>query len=372
MSKEEQQNNTEEKQEGPKKDIPLFRQEALQHKKVSYLGKTLIVSPVSFTVWAVGIFIIAIALGFFLYFGKYADRKEVIGMLVPNKGLINVYAHNHGTITDKFVKQGDEVTKGQLLYLISTEHHTLSDRGAIAQQIESLEKQIILLKDRVSIYEKNLSRYKELLTQKFASEAEYQKYYDEYLGVQIALRKTEQDLINVRGSSDYTIRAPDNGTISSLVAMVGDHVDERKLLATIIPEGAVLQGVLFVRSNAIGFIKPGQRVLLKYEAYPYQSFGLYEATVSSIDKSILSPKDIELQININPNIDSKSAIYGAQEPFYRVIVNLKQQTVMVYGKPVLLNPGMIIRGSIVGDERRIWQWIMDPIYRLRGSLTTHE
>ncbi len=372
MDIEKQPTSPEVQPEEPKKEIPLFRQEALQHKKGSYLGKTLIVSPISFTIWAISIFTIAVALGLFLYFGKYAERKEVIGMLVPSKGLINVYANAHGIVADKFVKQGDKVTKGQLLYLISTEHHTLSDQGAIAQQIESLEKQVTLLKDRTAIYEQHLSRYRQLLAQKFVSEEEYQKYYDSYLSIQVNLRETEQKLIQAKGSGDYTIRAPEDGMVSSLVAMTGDHVTESKLLATIVPEGAVLQGVLFVRSNAIGFVKVGQQVLLKYEAYPYQKFGLYEATVDSIDKSILSPSDIELKININPNLDAKSAVYGPQEPFYRVIVNLKHQTVMAYGKSMPLTPGMMIRGSIVGDERRIWQWIMDPIYSLRGSLTTHE
>jgi len=364
--------NTEQPDNAGTKETSLFRQEALQHKKGSYLGKPLIISPISYMIWSVSFFAVAVIFGLFLCFGKYAKRQEVIGMLVPNKGLINIYASTHGIVTDRFVKQGDQVTKGQLLYLISTEHHTLSKQGAVAQQVESLEQQITLLKGRVTIYEKNLARYRQLLTQKFISEEEYQKYYDGYLGVQVTLREIEQKLIQTKGFSDYTIRAPDNGIVTSLITMPGDRVTENKLLATIVPDGAILQGLLFVRSNAIGFVKIGQKVLLKYEAYPYQNFGLYESTIDSIDKNILYPKDIELQININPNLDAKSAVYGPQEPFYRVIVNLKYQHIRFYGKSVPLTPGMIVRGSIIGDERRIWQWILDPIYSLRGSLLVNE
>ncbi len=351
-------------------NIPLFRKEAMLHKKGSYLGKTTIISPISFSIWAFGMFAVAIALVLFLFFGKYAKRQEVIGMLIPNKGLINIYANAHGIVAKRFVQQGDKVVKGQLLYLISTEHHTLSEQGAFAQQIESLEKQITLLKDRVALYEKNLPGYKKLLAQKFISDVEYQRQYDAYLSSGVALREAEQKLIQTKGSGDYAIRAPDDGVISTLVTMVGEHVTEHKLLGTIIPEGAVLQGVLFVRSNAIGQVKVGQKVLLKYDAFPYQNFGLYSSTIESIDKSILTNKDIELQININPNVSAKDAIYGPNEPFYRVIVNLKQQVVMVYGKPYPLAPGMTIRGSMIGDERSIWQWILDPIYSLRGSLVT--
>jgi membrane fusion protein len=369
MEKEKPQNDSAANQEGgKKKDIPLFRQEALQHKKGSYLGKAIIASPISFSLWAWGIFIIAVALGLFLYFGKYAKRQEVIGMLVPNKGLIHVYANAQGIVVNRYVQQGDKVTKGQLLYLISTERHTLSDQGAYAQQAELLEKQIALLKNRLALYEKNLSRYKQLLAERFVSEEEYQKYYDNYLSVEVSLRETEQKLVQAKGGGDYALRASDDGVISTLVAMVGDRVTENKPLVTIVPRGAVLQGVLFVRSDAIGFVKIGQKVLLKYDAYPYQNFGLYESTIESIDKSILFPKDIELQLNINPYVSSSAAAYGSNEPFYRVIVALKQQTVMVYGKPYPLTPGMTLRGSMIGDERHIWQWVLYPIYSLRGSL----
>jgi len=362
-NKKPQDNNAEEQ----KKDIPLFREEALQHKKGSYLGKTIIISPISFSLWAFGIFIIAIALGLFLYFGKYARHQEVIGMLVPNKGLIHVHANSPGIVVNKFVQQGDKVAKGQLLYLISTEHHTLSEQGAVAQQVGLLEKQITAQKSRLTIFEKNLARYKQLLDQRVVSETQYQEAYDKYLHTELELHDTEKRLIEAKEAGDYALRAPDDGVVSTLVAMVGDRVTHEKPLATIVPNGAILQGMLFVRSKAIGFVKIGQKVLLKYDAYPYQNFGLYESTVSSIDRSILTHKDIDLQLDINT--DDKVA-YSSNEPFYRVIVDLKQQTVTAYGKPQPLTPGMTLRGSMLGDERRIWQWIMEPIYSLRGSLTS--
>lgn len=364
-------NNTNASTEEQKKDIPLFRQEALEHKKGSYLGKTLIISPISFSVWAFGIFLIAIALGLFLYFGKYAKRQEVVGMIITNKGLINVYPNvgQSGVVVKKYVQQGDKVTKGQLLYLISMERHTLSEQGSTAQQVELLEKQIVVQKNRLVLTEKNLVRFKQLLEQRIVSEVDYQKIYDEHLNTELALHETEKRLLEVKGTGDYAIRAPNDGIISTLVAIIGDRVTHDKPLATIIPSGAILQGMLFVRSNAIGFVKIGQKVLLKYDAYPYQRFGLYESTVVSIDKSVLYPKDFDLPTNINPDIASPYGV-GSNEPFYRVVVDLKIQEVMVYGKPYPLTPGMTLRGSMLGDERNIWQWIMDPIYSLRGSLTS--
>lgn len=110
----------------PQQEIPLFRKEALEHKKGSYLGKSLIITPISFTIWTFSLFAIAVLLGLFLYFGKYAKRQDVPGILIPNKGLMQVYVKSAGIVADRFVQPGEKVIQGQLLYLISTEQHTMS------------------------------------------------------------------------------------------------------------------------------------------------------------------------------------------------------------------------------------------------------
>jgi membrane fusion protein len=45
---------------------------------------------------------------------------------------------------------------------------------------------------------------------------------------------------------------------------------------------------------------------------------------------------------------------------------LAEQTVNVYGKHHPLTAGMMFDGVILGEKRRIWQWIMEPIFSLRG------
>ena len=366
MEDENTKHNSESPNQKSNQEVPLFRKEALEHRKGSYLGQAIIISPISFSVWTIGIAIIALIITLFVVFGKYARRQEVLGILVPNKGLIHIHASAPGIVINKFVQQGDKVAKGQLLYLISTERHTLTEQGTAEQQVETLEKQVTAYKDRLILFEKKLPDYKQLLEQKFISEIEYQKYYDDYLSIQISLREAEQKLIQAKEGTNHAIRAPEDGVISALIAFIGDYVAQDRTLATIIPKGAVLQGMLFVRSNAIGFVKVGQEVLLKYDAFPYQKFGLYESTVASIDKSVLFLKDIDLPININPEINNPYS----NDPFYRVIVGLKEQYIMAYGNQYLLTPGMTFRASIIGEERTIWQWILDPIYSFRGTLAS--
>lgn len=357
MENEDTQKNQEahEKQDKDSLETPLFRQEVVQAKKGSYFGKTLIVTPVSLSIWSFGMFFIAVAIGLYLYFGEYTKRQTVDGLLIPDKGLIAIYAKTPGTIVEKFAQQGEEVTKGQLLYHISTEQEAVAEQGFSAQQIALLEKQIETQKNKIAMFEKKAASFEELLKQHYISEVEFQKHQDEFLSAKITLNTYERELNQAKGGGEYAIRAAEDGTISMLIATVGDHVTADTQLGAIVPKGSQLEGQLFVPTTKAGFVKIGQKVLLKYNAYPYQRFGLYEAVVSRIDKSILNPQDIKVPVKVD-------------EVFYRVTVTLQKQTVMVYGQPYPLTAGMVLQGVILGDKRNIWEWVLEPIYSLKGTM----
>lgn len=344
-------------------ETPLFRQEVIQAKKGSYFGKTLIVTPIAISIWSFGMFFIAVLVGLYLYFGEYTKRQTVEGVLVPDKGLITIYAKSTGgVVAKKFVQQGDEVIKGQLLYVISTEQESATEPGITAQQVALLEKQIESQKNKIAMFEKKAASFEELLQQHYISEIDYQKRKDEYLTAKIQLNTYEKELSQAKGGGEYAIRAPEDGTISTLIALVGSHATADTQLCAIVPKNSQLEGELFVPTSKAGFVKIGQRVLLKYKAYPYQKFGLYEATVSRIDKSILSPQDIAKAFSINVRQQDQT------EVFYRVIVTLAKQTVTVYGQPYPLTAGMALEGVILGEKRNIWQWALEPIYSLRGNM----
>lgn len=358
MENEENQKAQEDQDKNPSQETPLFRQEVIQAKKGNFFGKTLIVTPISFMIWSIGIFLIAVVIGLYLYFGEYSKRQTVEGVLIPDKGLITVYAKAQGTVVKKFVQQGEEIKKGDLLYLISTEQESLTEQSLSVQQVALLEKQIEVQKNKIAMFEKNAAGYADLLKQHYISEIEYQKRQDDYLSAKLNLHSYEKELNQAKGGVEYAIRAPGDGTVSMLIAMVGDHVTPDTLLGSIVPKDSLLEGQLFVPTSKAGFVKIGQRVLVKYRAYPYQNFGLYEAIVSRIDKSILNPQDIKAYF-VPVKLD---------EVFYRVTIALQRQTVNVYGKPYPLTAGMVFEGVILGEKRRIWQWIFEPIYSLRGTL----
>jgi membrane fusion protein len=122
---------------------------------------------------------------------------------------------------------------------------------------------------------------------------------------------------------------------------------ERSVLS-IIPTGSLLQAELLVPTHAAGFLRQGQEVRLRYDAFPYQKFGLYRAAISSISRTVSHPED-----QVGP---ARLSV-----PAYRVIAGLETQYVTAYGSELPLQPGLTLRADIVRDRRRILEWIFDPL-----------
>lgn len=338
---------------GSSERASLFRQEAIQNKAGGAFGKVLLTMPLSYSFWSTGLTSLAVVVGLFLYFGEYSRRHTVLGMLVPDKGVIRVYPKSQGTVVKQFITHGTSVKKGQVLYWVSTEHTDLSEKSINAQQIGLLEQQVALQKQKVSVLKNNQERYKRLLDDQIVSEEEYQTHRNAYLSASLDLNQLHAVLTRERGTSHYTVISPTDGLVSASIVKPGERIYEHTLLASIVPEHSELQGVLLVPARSIGFVRPGSKVLLKYAAYPYQHFGLYESTVIHVDKSILDPREASFPIEI-------------KEAFYRVTVRLAEQSVNVYGEPRSLTAGMLFDGVILGEKRRVWQWIMEPVFSLRG------
>lgn len=103
-----------------------FRQEAVSGKRLENtpFGHVLVSSPFSTRAVFFGISIIALAILIFLSTGKYARKVAVSGVLSPTGGINRVYPSDGGIVAKVFVKEGDTVKKGQVLFEITRETHT--------------------------------------------------------------------------------------------------------------------------------------------------------------------------------------------------------------------------------------------------------
>lgn len=154
------------------------------------------------------------------------------------------------------------------------------------------------------------------------------------------------------------LTAPQAGVVTAATADLGQAVDSRRPLATIVPDGAKLVAELLAPSRAVGFVAPGDRVLIRLAAYPYQTFGQQSGIVQDVARSALPA----WQLN-----DATSTAPGG-EAVYRITVAIETPAHDPQGQELALRPGMRLEADLLQQTRRLYQWAFDPAMRLAEKL----
>ncbi len=412
-------------------EYSLFRQEAIefqQHHR--QWGELALLQPLSTKImtWFITI-VVAIVLAF-LFLGHYARKETVVGYLTPVAGTSKVFVPQQGTIKEIYVKEGQEIEKGQPLLAVETSQIAANGQDINTTMLATLESQQSLLanqiaaererikseesrltaliggleiqtselqaqignqKERIRVSDELVSSVTGLRARGYISELEYrqrelaaleQKQKLNSLNQQLAaqqnqltetrysllqlptvmaqkiqslrneLSATEQRIAEINGRRAYIIRAGTVGRVSTLQATVGQFADPRRLQLEIIPSDSSLQAELLVPTRAIGFVRPGQKVRIMYEAFPYQSFGTYAGQVIKVSQTILTSLDASGPISL-------------KEPAYRVTVTLERPNIDAYGKKVPLQADMLLRADIILEQRPLIGWFLDPLLSVR-------
>ena len=410
----------------------LFRKEAIENNAQRLLGDVILLRPISFWVLTITFLVIVVIVLIFLVYGTFARREAVIGFLVPDKGMVRVYATFSGVVDSKTIIDGQLVQKGDALIKISTQRGLFDDLSVNQQLIgqlnsrqtqlrerikdealvfesekkrlqlsyENLERELYQLSKQMEVQQQQLDlakgqwqKYQDFKKRDLITEAELVSRNNSYLsaksnldvakrqkiakqseknniekqieqlplkknnllqGLQNTLTQLDERLIELEGSESYAVKASIDGRVTSVQVHPGQTVSPNTSLLTIIPNDTILYAELFLPSRAIGFVREGQKVMLRYDAFPYQRFGLYEGYVEQVAQAVINPSEAGIPL---PTL----------EPVYRVKVSLSSQSVNAYGKKLTLQAGMSISADIILEERSLGEWLLAPIYSLRGK-----
>ncbi|WP_151264968.1 HlyD family secretion protein [Pseudomonas chlororaphis] len=180
--------------------------------------------------------------------------------------------------------------------------------------------------------------------------------------IQRQLSALEQNLAESEAKRTLLVTAPETGIATAVLADIGQTVDSSRPLLSIVPADAPMQAELYAPSKSIGFIKPGDSVLIRYQAYPYQKFGQYRGQVRSISQTSVSPAELTSMVGGVPGLGKDG------EQLYRLQVSLDKQMVTAYGQPRALQSGMLLDADVLQDTRRLYEWVLEPLYSLTGKL----
>ena len=267
--------------------------------------------------------------------------------------------------------------------------------AALAAEIERVAGQRDLQRDRVRLAESALRRFVELRSSGYVTAAQLQEKQADLLDQQQRLgdleraqaaaerdrdeaRATlrqlpieaareleaggrdiaalEQQLAENDARRRVVVRAPQDGTVTAITAEPGQSASLHQALASLLPAGSELEAELYAPSRAAGFLEPGMPVLLRYAAYPYQRFGQAHGRVREISATAM-PAD-EVAITTGTSRES--------EPLYRVRVSLEKQSIAAFGDERPLTSGATLDATVLLERRRLYEWILEPLYSLSG------
>jgi len=177
----------------------------------------------------------------------------------------------------------------------------------------------------------------------------------EIADIENQLTELSKQRTQIVGQRQIVVSAPVAGRITAVTANTGQRVDPAGPLFSIIPNGSELQAVLYLPTRSIGFLEADQSVNISYEAFPYQKFGAYSGKIRQIAMSVIMPGEPASGLTF-------------QEPVYKVTAALESQHVLAYGKEIPLRSGMTLSADVVLDKRSLFEWLLEPVYSLRGKI----
>lgn len=163
---------------------------------------------------------------------------------------------------------------------------------------------------------------------------------------QLLQQVTEQE-----SARRVVLKSPITGKLASLEIYPGSTVLPNQLLATVLPENLAMVAEVFVPSSAIGFIKPGQRARLMYDAFPLQQFGTFAGKVQSVSEFILMPSEVPQTFLLH-------------EATFKVQIAIDSDSIVLESGSAPLRPGMLLAAEIILESRSLLDWLLEPI-RLR-------
>ncbi len=219
-------------------------------------------------------------------------------------------------------------------------------------QIKQQETALLEIRGQMQALQRQATSLRRLMDQLQQARRELPGQQDaREAGYRLDLAQLEKERVQARAEGALVIKAPVGGLIASQLVKPGQAVRLGQPLMSLLPGEGRLEAELWVPSRSIGFIEIGDEVMLRYHAFPYQKFGHQKGRVTQVSRSAHSAGDL-----------GAPALEGAPpEPFYRLIVALPRQAINARGGPENLKPGMALDADLMGDRRRIIEWIIEPL-----------
>src|SRR6185437_15825462 len=170
-----------------------------------------------------------------------------------------------------------------------------------------------------------------------------------------------------------TLTAPVDGTVQQLaVHTLGGVVTPAQALLIVVPAESHIEIEAMVPNRDIGFVHEGESAEIKIDTFNFTRYGLLHGDVLSVSHDAIAHDRPQDKFGANPqpggDADTSSEPKG-QELVYAARVSLDRTRMQVEDRLVDLAPGMAVTVEIKTGSRRVIEYLLSPLLRLKqGSL----
>lgn len=118
---------------------------------------------------------------------------------------------------------------------------------------------------------------------------------------------------------------------------------------------------MWVPNSAISFVKIGEGVNIRYEAFPFEKFGQFKGTIKSISTLPASLQELNFYTNLPVNVEQGT-------PLYKIIVDIADQNVQFNNSTLYFMSGMKAEATLFLENRKLYEWMLFPVYQLHKNM----
>lgn len=305
-------------------------------------------NPLGNTVFWIVIAFIFFA-GLWMYLGKIDVVVTARGIIIPDGEEKVIQPLEKGIISKILVKEGDYVTKNQVLTIITpAEHEPGLELAKIKEEEIKLNEEYATAKSRYNVAIESLSRLEKV--RDIIPQARYEEVYNESTALKHELARIQATLVQNTTKREQlekqvqTIKSPIDGYVNKLeIHTIGGVVTPAQEIMTIVPKDAKLKIKAKVMNQDIGFVENGMNVSIKIDTFNFQKYGIIKGKV--------------IIVGTNSVLDEKLG------QIYEIFINPINTTLMVEGKEQSIKVGMDATCEINIGKRRIIEFFIYPLIK---------
>ncbi|MBI6549848.1 HlyD family type I secretion periplasmic adaptor subunit [Xenorhabdus lircayensis] len=272
--------------------------------------------------------------------------------------ITNIYAEMEVNITSQKARNSDIQSLTNLRENISQRlqaQKTLSQKQIISRVEYLVQEKEFLETERLIAQQKSelgilMTQYKTLEERlKGIKVQKEREWFEKRKQAEMQLSVLKQEISKMQEREELEIvRSPVTGTVQQLsVHTLGAVLQPAQNLMVIVPDEHVQLAEIQILNKDVGFVRPGQHVTVKVDAFPYTRYGTIEGELLSISRDSTTDERLGL-------------VFPAQ-------ISLRQNNIMVDGKPVEITAGMSIVAEIKMDQRRVIDYLLSPIQEYQSE-----